>query len=217
MTDNLIQQLAARERADHADALTAYFSILESIAGGADIGADDEMAAIVAKAGKTSRDMEAALALFRRKVALATEVAELGDAQAQLRAVREEGASMRARHEEEKKRIKAEASELASRDFELTNRVRDLRASARELEELNGRIEQARTGAAPKPAPAEPKRRTPRQLLPTTRRRAEGWSAPSPYDYDTVEGSHEGGRVFYYRHRRTGEVIYPPSHPRYAG
>lgn len=215
--DNLIQQLAAREQAEQAEALNAYYALAEVIAEGADIGADDETAAIVAKAGKTSKDLEADLALFRRKVALAAEVAELDEAQADLRATREEGAAMRARHEVAKARIKEEEEDLRSRDFELTNRVRDLRTSARELEELNARIEQARTGAEPKPAPAEPKRRTAHQLLPTSRRRADGWSPPSDYDYDKVETTCDGKRAFIYKHRRTGEVIYPPSHPRYAG
>ncbi|HHH28778.1 MAG TPA: hypothetical protein ENK57_10605 [Polyangiaceae bacterium] len=216
MTD-IIKELAAREQAEQAEALNAYYALAEVIAEGADIGADDDTAAIVAKAGKTSKDLEADLALFRRKVALAAEVAELDEAQQDLRAVREEGAQLRAKHEAEKKRMKDEEDDLKVRDFALFTRAQDLRTSARELEELNAKIEQARTGGAPKPAPAEPKRRTAHQLLPTTKRRPDGWSPPSDYDYDKVETTCDGKRAFIYKHRRTGEVIYPPSHPRYAG
>jgi len=215
MTD-IIKKLEAHEQAVEAKARDDYWALIDAIADDEAIGAD-KSAPILRKAGKIAEDLAADLDLAKRERELTEQVAGFASAREEHRTACEEAASMRVRHEAARERMRVEANEAEAQIRRLRTQVEGLGAASGKLEELRAKIGEARTGQVARrtdePCHSEP--RTYHQLRPIVVGEQSGgsWHPPSQYDYDMVEG--DGG--YFYRHRRNGKVIYPPTHPKHAG
>jgi len=205
---NIIEELKQREEAAKAEARENYWALVEAMAEGRAIGAD-ECEAVLASAGKTSEDLEADLARVRGVIEAEEDVdSHPEDADNQAQSARAQHAELlrKQRHIRDVELPRAER-ESEARAFHAESQAHYRREALKELAARRAALEEARTGQTGKPKvpPAPEPSRT--VVVTHSGPNYDGWEPPSEYDYDRVQGN-DG--VFFWQHRRTGHIVRRP-------
>lgn len=205
---NIIEELKQREEAVKAEARENYWALVEAMAEGKAIGAD-ECEAVLAPAGKTSKDLEADLALARRVIEGEEDVDSYQkDAGEQVHKARTEHGELLRRHKliRDVELPRAER-ESEARVFHAESQAHYRHEAVKELDAARAALEEARTGQTAKPAAPPAPEPPARMSAIVSGPRNDGWEPPSEYDYDRIQGN-DG--VYFWQHRRTGHIVRRP-------
>jgi hypothetical protein len=207
---NIIEELKQREEAAKAEARENYWALVEAMAkGNPPAISADECEAVLAAAGRTSKDLEADLARVRGVIEAEEDVDSYPeDADEQVQKARtEHGELLRKQKLIRDVELPRAERESEARVFHAESQAHYRHEALKDLAAAKAALEEARTGRAPKPKTESAPEAPTRMGMIISGPHNNGWEPPSDYDYDH---HFNGDGTDYWVHRRTGERVYRP-------